>query len=179
MITAGNETEAATLRQSLAMHHGAAWTWAMSCCDRNRADAEDVLHTTYLKILDGRACFDGRSSALTWILAVVRRTAIELRRRRYVRALLLQSYPLEHVSSTSDANADCELEATQLQKCLLSALAALARRQREVLTLVFYHDLTVDQAAHVMGISSGAARRHYARGKDLLRKRLGTQSPHL
>jgi RNA polymerase sigma-70 factor (ECF subfamily) len=42
-----------------------------------------------------------------------------------------------------------------------------------VLDLVFGHDMTVEEAARALGISTGSARRHYDRGKKRLRQALG------
>ena len=73
------------LRAWLEEHHDDAFGWSLSCCDWERALAEDVLQTSYLKVLDGRAVFAGRSSFKTWLFAVIRRTAAEKRRRRMLR----------------------------------------------------------------------------------------------
>jgi RNA polymerase sigma factor (sigma-70 family) len=54
-----------------------------------------------------------------------------------------------------------------------TALARLARRQREVLELVFSMGMTVQEAADTLAISAGSARVHYDRGKKRVAALLG------
>lgn len=56
---------------------------------------------------------------------------------------------------------------------VLDALATLPRRQREVLALRYYLDLTEAQIADALGISRGAVKSHASRGADSLRRQLG------
>ena len=56
---------------------------------------------------------------------------------------------------------------------LIAALERLSGRQRDVLHLVFYQELTIAAAAEILGISIGSARAHYERGKANLRRILG------
>lgn len=172
MTAALPDTEPAALRQVLAELHRDAWAWALHCCDRRRSDAEDVLQTTYLKILDGRARFDGRSSLRTWLFAVIRRGAADLRRRRFLREWLFEPGEMEPPEPPPGPSAEAMVEEARRRRALVAALGTLPRRQREVLTLVFFHELTVEQAAEVAGVSVGTARQHYARGKQALRRHL-------
>jgi RNA polymerase sigma-70 factor (ECF subfamily) len=164
-----NEVE---LRQQLECAHAESIAWAVTCCRGNRDDADEVLQTVYLSVLDGRARFEGRSTFRTWLFGVIRVTSAAHRRSAWFRALFLERVA-NHAAPDSAPAADASAEADSRHGRLRAALHGLAKRQREVLQLVFYHDLTVEDAAGVMGVSVGSARTHYARGKENLARRLG------
>lgn len=161
--------DGAELRQALEAHHLEAWGWALCCCARHPADAETVLQTAYLKILEGKARFGGASSFRTWLFAVVRNTASDHRRREWLNRLRL----VRHAESAPPAarhSFEDDVYRAQVQSHFRRAIGQLPRRQREVLQLVFYHDLSLAEAATVMGVSIGSARTHYERGKRQLRR---------
>ena len=81
--------EDSELRALLEMNHQASYGWALGCCARDPAEAESVLQAVYLKVLEGRARFEGRSSFKTWLFAVIRKTALDERRRNMLRGLRL------------------------------------------------------------------------------------------
>jgi RNA polymerase sigma factor (sigma-70 family) len=110
---------------------------------------------------------------------VIRRTAASERRKAWLRGLLVEREAGRGkgeagvLSPDPFARPDAEAENESRRDGLHHALAQLAARQREVLQLVFYHDLTVEEAAAVMRVSVGSARTHYARGKAKLALVLG------
>ena len=59
------------IREQLEMLHKDCYGWALSCCSQNPQDAEDVLQNVYLKVLDERAKFNGKSSFRTWLFSVI------------------------------------------------------------------------------------------------------------
>src|SRR5580765_1835450 len=79
----------AELKAELERLHSASFGWALSCCRRDQTEAEEVLQTVYLKILEGKARFGGESSLKTWLFAVIRKTAATEYRRRLLRSFRL------------------------------------------------------------------------------------------
>lgn len=133
-----------------------------------------MLQTAYVKILEGRARFGGRSSFRTWLFSVVRVTARELRRRSlWTRLGLLRlegEPPPPH-----PASAERVVDASREARAVRDAVAALPTRQRQVVELVFVHDLSVREAAQVLGVSQGSAMRHYDRAKKGLNAALAAR----
>lgn len=162
----------AELRAQLEALHAESFAWAVACCGQNSAEAEDVLQMSYLKILEGRARHAGRSAFKTWLFGVIRMTAREQRRRTWLRWLRFS--PLESASAQIASRSAPDEAAVRGESAaeVGAALARLPARQREVLMLLFHHDLTLDAAAEVMGVSPGSARTHYERGKQRLRSLL-------
>lgn len=152
--------------------HAAAFGWALACCAGDRPSAEDALQGSYLKVLDGRARFEKRAAFRTWLFGVIRRTAAEQRRRAAIHRWL----PLAAIRPIGDGGGGPDpaaaVERADETRRLEGALAALPRRQREVLHLVFYQSLTIAEAARIVGVSLGTARTHYERGKAALRRLL-------
>jgi RNA polymerase sigma factor (sigma-70 family) len=163
------------LKAELEKLHAASFGWAMSCCRHNNAEAEEVLQSVYLKILEGKARYGGECKLQTWLFSVIRKTAISERRKALVRTLANSPTGLTVHGHSCEVGPEVELERSQMQRRFRMALENLPRRQRETLHLVFYQDLSLREAAQVMGVSIGSARRHYERGKKHLRQALNRE----
>jgi RNA polymerase sigma factor (sigma-70 family) len=154
-----------SIEAELERHHRAGFAWALACCGRDREEAEDVLQASYLKLLDGRARYEGRSSFRTFLFGVIRRTASESRRRGILRRAFAASPRPESPPPAGPG--------VEERLALVAALGRLPRRQREMVELVFYSGMTVDEAGATLGVSAGSARVHYDRGKKRLARLLG------
>ncbi|HEX6627610.1 MAG TPA: RNA polymerase sigma factor [Gemmatimonadaceae bacterium] len=166
------QMEQCELERALERLHPETWGWALACCGREKEMAEEVLQNSYLRIISGRAKFGGTSSLKTWLFGVIRLTAREeIRRRKFSLKRFLSSRSLDNLRDES-TDADEAVERVDGSRALIEAMASLSRRQQQVLQLVFYHGMTIEDAAGVMHISLGSARTHYERGKKALARLL-------
>jgi len=154
----------AELWRAIESMHVRSFAWARACASSS-ADASDVLQNVYEKVLSGRARFDGRSSVKRWLFGVIRLTALEHGRER--RGTGREASAAEE-PRTSSPPQEAAVTRARTARALVAALAELPERQRQVLHLVFYEELTVEAAAEAMGVSVGTARVHYDRGKKRL-----------
>ncbi|KEO71765.1 RNA polymerase sigma factor [Anditalea andensis] len=155
-----------TLQHILKEHHSSAYIWARQCCSFDEDMAKDVLQLVYLKILEGKAVYHEKSSLKTWLFSVIKFTAAEFKRK-------------EQVTIGLDDLIEYAQTAEEEQQGFHEAMIMLLpKRQQEVLLLVFYHSLTLEKAAVVMGISIGSVRTHYDRGKKNLRELIIKNNRH-
>jgi len=160
--------------------HGAALqAWARRLV-RDRAAAEDVVQETFVVALERADAAVPAGSERAWLFGIARRLASRaLRARRGFLAWLARVEPDFDAGGDADgdgaAAADARAIGNERRVLVAAAIAACPARQREVLYLVFHEGLTLDRAAHAMGVSPGAARRHYHRAKAAVRARLEGQ----
>jgi RNA polymerase sigma-70 factor, ECF subfamily len=156
------------LKSRLEALHADAFGWALGCCRRDPDAAREVLQMAYVKILEGRAQYNGHATFRTWLFAVVRNTAADHRRRSWLGALGLDRLHLFRRAPDPVPDPETSAITSDSARVLRRALERLPERQREVLHLVFYEGMTLDEAAGVLHVSPGTARIHYERGKRRL-----------
>jgi RNA polymerase sigma-70 factor (ECF subfamily) len=159
----------ARLEDDLAALHAASFSWALGCCRGDRTEAEDTLQAVYLKVLEGRARYGGSATFKTWLFAVIRRTAAERRRGRWLRVAALHRWWAGRGAPPPAPDPEALAGGSEHVRRLRESLGRLPARQGEILHLVFYQDLSLEEAAQVAGLSLGSARTHYHRAKVRLR----------
>ena len=152
-------------RSALEAIHSQVFGWALSRCDFDHAIAEDLMQQAYVELLSGNARFDNKSSLKTFVFSVVQNLARSRFRRISSRLRLVKQY---HRESANDVVETVE----PVDDGVWRAVRALPARQRDIIELIFCRDLTIEQAAAVMGVSAGTGRVHYDRAKKALRSRL-------
>jgi len=137
--------------------YGHAYRVAYRICGSDE-DAKDLAQDALVRAYGRWSKVSSYSDPSAWVARVVTNLAFDLwRRRRLVRRLRPASPPPAE---------DEHLE-------LYVALAALPKRQREVVVLRYLADRTEDATAEVLGVSVGTVKTHVSRGLDALRARLG------
>ena len=105
--------------------------------------------------------------------AYLRQTVVNRSRSslRHLKVVARHSSPTSSLDLTSPG-ADHDLLRGVRRQAVIDALQELPRRQREVLALRYYVDLSEREIAETLGISAGAVKSHASRGAAALRTHL-------
>ncbi len=140
---------------------------------RDEADAWDVLQQTWLRVLHGIGSLSDPRSLAPWLYRIARNTAFS-----HLGASPPAHEPLEHSAEAQvDESTNGQMEFDNAEE-VHRGLLRLSLPHREVLTLHFLEDLSVEEVASVLGIPPGTvkSRLHYAR--LALRKAIGGEASH-
>jgi len=138
----------------------------------DRGCAEDVVQDVFTRL-----CARGRVLEQASTLAYVRTAVVNgcrsvLRRRALARRIVIsRAAPWRDIQESAEHTAILAED----RRRVLTALAALPARRREVLVLRFYLGLPVAEVAAMLGISQGSVKSATARGLEALARRLGEE----
>ena len=131
--------------------------------------AEEVVQDCFVAMHSKWARLHDPDKALAYLRqSVVNRSRSHLRHLSVVRRHAEREAPPLPGAGADHTAYDLERRGT-----VLEALRGLPRRQREVLALRYYLDLSEAEIADVLGISRGAVKSHASRGAAALRTVLG------
>lgn len=131
------------------------------------ATAEDVVQDAFLGLHRNQHSLRDSGAAAGYIRrAVINQARSTLRRRRTARAHLKVAEP--EVGPAADA----DLIVSEEHREVLQALSRLPERQREVLVLRFWSDLSEAEIATAMGVSKGTVKSQASRAMKTLQKHL-------
>jgi RNA polymerase sigma-70 factor, ECF subfamily len=159
-IAAGNKF---AMQALFARHRTSMYRWLLRLVS-NETIAEDLLSEVFLDVWRQAGRFERRSSVSTWLMSIARHKALSARRRR------TEAQLDEKVAATvADPADDPEvlLQEKNRDELLRRALTRLSREHREVIDLVYYHDKSVDEVAHILDLPPATVktRMFYARKK--------------
>ncbi len=137
---------------------------------RNESTAEDLISEVFLDVWRQAGRFEGRSAVSTWMLAIARFKALSALRRRPEEEL--DERTAEAIEDTSD-DPQTALEKKDKSAIIRKCLTGLSAEHREVIDLVYYHEMSVEEVAEIVGIPENTVktRMFYARKRlaELLR----------
>lgn len=129
--------------------------------------AKEVANEVMLEIWRGAKRFRGESQPSTWIFGIA---ANKIRREMKRRPPPRENSELLEKEADDKIAPDDTIYRSELREKIRTAIKRLSPEHREVLDLTYYHDLSIGEAAKIMGcpINTVKTRMFYAR------KRLGT-----
>jgi RNA polymerase sigma-70 factor (sigma-E family) len=131
-------------------------------------NAEDIVHDAYLRTATRHYRLRDPNKALAYL----RQTVVNLARNSLRHQLVVRRHAPAVAASDPVASAASAEEAALErfeQLAVVRALRDLPIRHREVLVLRYYLDLSVEQTASLLGLSTGAVKAYASRGAKQLK----------
>jgi RNA polymerase sigma factor (sigma-70 family) len=140
--------------------------------------AEDLVGETFLVAFAGRSGYDLMyADARPWLFGIATNLVSRHRRTEAAHYRALQRSPIEDVAQSDDDRVAAGVTARAARPLLARALAGLAARDRNVLLLVAWSDLSYEEVAQALGVPIGTVRSRLNRARRKVRAVLGDSNP--
>jgi len=167
-IAAGRE---ASLEQFYRHYHAQVQQFALRLVNNN-ADAAEIANETMLEVWRAAGRFAGESRVRTWLFGIVNHRAIDLlRRRRRVSSSELDDLVDDSAAcSVADVVGGAQ-DAGHVRHCV----EQLPERQRAVVHLAFFEELSYPEVAEVLDVPVGTIKTRVMHAKQRLQQCLAAR----
>lgn len=131
---------------------------------KSRESAEDIHVEVYTQVWKSAKNFKGKSRARTWIYGIARNLALNQLRKRGNRQMLQFSETIKDNKSTS------VFDAFDRHQHIQKALSTLSAKHREVMDLVFFHEMTYQEVAGILGVPENTVKTRMFYAKEAVKK---------
>lgn len=132
--------------------------------------ADEAVQESLVRAWKGLARFRGESALRTWLIRIVVNVARTMMRSRREGG----DPPDDRVVDPAEGT-ESRIAKKQLRRRVRTAVAKLPPRQREVVWLKVFCELTHQEVASAMGITEGAAKAHLHQAVANLRRRMASE----
>jgi RNA polymerase sigma-70 factor (ECF subfamily) len=133
--------------------------------------ADEAAQETFVRAWRAIGSFRGDSSVSTWLI----RIALNVSRTMAVSRPRLEPLAASAEPFDPRPGAEAQVAREEAGARLKQAVALLPPRQREVVTLKVFSDMTYDDVASVMGLSVGAVKAHFHQAVSNLRRHMAAR----
>lgn len=128
---------------------------------RNSEDALEVVQDAFVKLFQQAGRLDARAEVGAWLTRVAINAAIDRyrqRKRRGVHEIEVEDEHLQDVPARHAPGALDNLHTEESRRAIEIGLQALNERQRAVVTLRHFADLSLDEIASTLGVRLGTVK---------------------
>ena len=135
---------------------------------RNSADAEDAVQEAFLRVLRHRQTLGEVRDHRVWLIRIVWNIVLDRKRRAKTRPETDDIDELARVLPASGLSAEQRAAAAQHHAQVLACVDQLPAKEREVLMLSAFEELTSVEIASALGVTESTVRSRLFRARNLM-----------
>ncbi len=164
---ARQHAEEAALAGLVSQYAGTLYRVAYSVM-RNAADAEDAVQEAFLRVLRHRETLHEVRDQRVWLIRIVWNVVLDRKRRAKTRPETDDVAELARVLPADGLSAEERAAAAQHHAHVLACVEQLPAKERQVLMLSAFEELTSVEIAAVLGITESSVRSRLFRARNLM-----------
>jgi len=164
---ARTQAEEATVAALVNQYAGSLYRVAYSVM-RNPADAEDAVQEAFLRVLRHRDTLDEVRDHRVWLIRIVWNVVLDRKRRAKTRPETDDVSELARVLPSNGLSAEQIASAAQHHAKVLGCVDKLPLKEREVLMLSAFEELSSVEISEVLGITESSVRSRLFRARNLM-----------